>query len=326
MGSLKSTEQYLEDVFNKLPLNRVKFDYREAHYTKAKNSIKIICKECGVPFKQEASSHLRGVGCPLCSKKSSVKKITLNTESYLKRLFERHPRNKLDFNYDLFSYSKSIHKSLIKCTKCRQLFSQTPNDHYSGSGCANCANRCRTPNSFIREVLEKFPTNEQHYDYTESTYCHIDKDIKIGCKSCLKPFYQTPYKHLKGRGCTNCLGSSGYKKLYQGTLYLTKFEGKGIEFLKVGITNATPLSRCSTQLSNSSLEVSEFTILESFTFKDGAIAYNLEKAVKEKFKSSSKYITKEVFTDGYTETFPIDIYTDILEYVKELINVKEQSQ
>lgn len=50
-----------------------RYDYSIVNYTNARSMIKIICKKHG-QFEQRASSHLEGVGCPVC-KNSKGEKI-----------------------------------------------------------------------------------------------------------------------------------------------------------------------------------------------------------------------------------------------------------
>ena len=45
------------------------YDYSKVIYGGAKTKVTIICKECGTEFYQTPTNHLKGHGCPLCSKK-----------------------------------------------------------------------------------------------------------------------------------------------------------------------------------------------------------------------------------------------------------------
>lgn len=60
----KDTGDFIESAVR---VHGDKYDYSESVYTKCKHRVKIICKEHG-PFKQQASNHLSGFGCPKCAK------------------------------------------------------------------------------------------------------------------------------------------------------------------------------------------------------------------------------------------------------------------
>jgi len=51
-----------------------KYIYNHVYYNKAKNKIKIVCKEHGI-FKQTPNDHLNGNGCPMCRESKGEIKI-----------------------------------------------------------------------------------------------------------------------------------------------------------------------------------------------------------------------------------------------------------
>ena len=105
-----------------------KFNYSETKYVDSKTKVIIICKKHG-KFKQSPNRHLRGDGCPRCSKN---KKLT--TIEFIDRSIIIHENN---YNYSKTKYVSARKKVIIICKKHGE-FKQTPYSHLSGSGCPKC--------------------------------------------------------------------------------------------------------------------------------------------------------------------------------------------
>ena len=56
-----------------------KYDYSRVNYTLSTDKVLIRCNTCGYIFKQIASEHLHGKGCPNCAGNRRI-----NTESFIK--------------------------------------------------------------------------------------------------------------------------------------------------------------------------------------------------------------------------------------------------
>ena len=100
-----------------------KVDYISYH-----KKVKIICKKHG-EFKQTPANHIKGKGCPSCSKNK-----ILSTDECI-NLFKSIWGD--IYNYSKFNYKRSSIKSIIICKKHGE-FKQTPNNHMSGHGCSKC--------------------------------------------------------------------------------------------------------------------------------------------------------------------------------------------
>jgi hypothetical protein len=108
-----------------------KYDYSEATYINANKNIIVICKSHG-KFKQRASYHLSGGGCPKCSysdKQSSM-------EDFINSANFKHSNK---FTYGLAEYVNMHTKITITCPKHGN-FEQSPLNHINGSGCPKCSN------------------------------------------------------------------------------------------------------------------------------------------------------------------------------------------
>ena len=58
-----------------------------------------------------------------------------------------------------------------------------------------------TTEEFIRRSRE---VHGDKYDYSNVTYVNAKTTVEIICKKCGKIFWQFPFNHLKGHGCTYC--------------------------------------------------------------------------------------------------------------------------
>ena len=116
----KNNDKYIKECKQK------EYDLPVEQYINARTKIKHRCSK-GHIYKQTPDSHLRGSGCPYCSKK---KKKT--SQSYF---------NECNINnYDLPIESYRNNKTKIKhrCTKCGYIYVQSPKDHLKGKGCPIC--------------------------------------------------------------------------------------------------------------------------------------------------------------------------------------------
>lgn len=105
-----------------------KYCYDSVDYVSLKTKVLIICPEHG-EFLQEPGSHMRGRGCPNCSRN---KKLTLL--DFVHRANEIHDNR---YNYDSVNYKNNRTNVEIVCPE-HGLFLQTPVNHLRGSGCPIC--------------------------------------------------------------------------------------------------------------------------------------------------------------------------------------------
>ena len=112
--------------------------------------------------------------------------------------------NKYDYSDVVYLNNKT--KVIIKCNKCNQIFSQTPNNHLSNHGCPICFStkigniKRHSKDTFIKKA------NIVHgykYIYDNVLYINANTKISILCKK-HGLFNQRPSMHLKGEGCPSC--------------------------------------------------------------------------------------------------------------------------
>ena len=118
------------DFINKSKkIHNDKYDYSKVDYKYAQSKVCIVCPEHG-EFWQTPNSHLRGKGCPMCSKN---KKMT--TEEFIIKAKEIHN--------DKYDYSKvkyvNAHSLVQIICPIHGEFWQNPNNHiYNHRGCSKC--------------------------------------------------------------------------------------------------------------------------------------------------------------------------------------------
>jgi hypothetical protein len=127
-----------------------------------------------------------------------------NRESFIIKAMEVHGEK---YDYSLVVYKSSQEKIKIKCPD-HGIFEQAPSKHLFGQGCPRCAQRLKKYPKLKKYATEFFiqRAKEIHgnkYDYSVTDYTGSRLKVKIICpKHGL--YKQTPYFHLKGRGCFRC--------------------------------------------------------------------------------------------------------------------------
>lgn len=153
-----------------------KYDYSKVEYKNATTKVCIICREDSHgEFFQVPSSHLRGVGCPLCgiTKNKGLK----TTKDFIKDARRVHGGK---YDYSKVEYKDSTTKVCIICNeKGHGEFYQVASTHLQGSGCPKCANRDKID---TKRFIEK--SREVHgdkYDYSKVEYKSCKEKVPIIC-------------------------------------------------------------------------------------------------------------------------------------------------
>jgi Zn finger protein HypA/HybF involved in hydrogenase expression len=111
------------------------YKYDESSFTGAHKKVAIICPKHG-EFKQTASDHLSGHGCPLCGFERMASAHRVTFAEYVRRANKAH-RNK--YKYDEASFCGMHKKVTIICRKHGE-FTQGAEYHLAGQGCPKCRN------------------------------------------------------------------------------------------------------------------------------------------------------------------------------------------
>lgn len=177
------------------------YDYGKSIYTDARSKLTIVCPKHG-PFRQEAFSHLRGIGCPKCGvTRRGLKRREEAAKAFLAKARKLHARK---YRYDKTVYVRASSLIVVTCPKHGD-FRQTANNHLHGYGCSKCqADKMRdafadTKAEFVRKARSK---HGRKFSY-DGEYVNNRTPISIRCKKHGR-FSQKPVDHLKGTGCPRC--------------------------------------------------------------------------------------------------------------------------
>lgn len=127
-----------------------KYDYSLVEYTASKEKVIIICKVHG-PFKQDATGHLSGRGCPKCRNENNSASQRQSVESFLTRARAVHGYK---FDYSKVEYKTARLPVTIICPVHGE-FQQPPGGHLS-QGCRKCADD-DLPGAYSIKVLSRDP-------------------------------------------------------------------------------------------------------------------------------------------------------------------------
>ena len=138
-GKTKSLDQVLED-FRKVHGDR--YDYSKVKYVAGTAKVIIICPKHG-EFLKSPANHIKGQGCPECTKENVGKTISesraKSTETRLIDFLERSREKHGDrYDYSKVVYLTSKTKVTIICPDHGE-FEQTPSKHLKTLGCPICA-------------------------------------------------------------------------------------------------------------------------------------------------------------------------------------------
>ena len=192
-----------------------KYDYSKVEYKGWKDKVCIICPEHG-EFWQNPTDHIRKQhpsGCPECGK---LKSQTYNKEIYGKTT-NGFVADAIKIHGDKYDYSKVeyINAKTKVCIICPEHgeFWKTAAEHLKGSGCPKCMGYGLKTD----EIVEKFIlAHGNKYDYSKVEYKNSQTKVCIICPE-HGEFWQTPSKHLNGKGCYECWKEKkflSYEKCY----------------------------------------------------------------------------------------------------------------
>lgn len=184
-----------------------KYDYSKVDDSiSSKNKIPIICNNHNYEFYQQAGSHLRGCGCPICGKEK-MRAIRTSLNDFLLKASKIHGNN---FSYSKVDYKGSSEKVTIICNKCGTEFQQSPSKHLIGRGCPNCklinlSKRFRMPIETFKERGNKI--HNFRYNYDNVKFNNLHDEVCIICPE-HGEFFQEAQSHLQGCRCPQCVKSS----------------------------------------------------------------------------------------------------------------------
>jgi hypothetical protein len=192
--------------------NKYTYPSNLSDYKKNTAKIPIFCpvKEHGI-FYQSIENHIRGQGCPKCSRQKSSLKNMVSRARWIERFEKIHGKGK--YNYSkLPDNPKADVIFPIVCFEHNVIFYQTPKTHYElKRGCPKCGEKKqweKRKNSII--IRSEFVEKAQQKNGLGYEYINLPKEfslndtIGIFCSAHGKLFFCTGKEHLEGRGCPEC--------------------------------------------------------------------------------------------------------------------------
>ena len=168
-----------------------------SEYNGNKNYITVKCKIDGNIWETKPNWLKRGNGCPKCYYRELSLRQRLSVNTFIERGNKIH---NFKYDYSKVEYINEHTKICIICPKHGK-FWMTPNKHICNKqGCPKCANKYITTDDFIEKAKG---IHGDKYDYSKVVYINNRTKICIICPE-HGEFWQTPDKHLQGRGCSKC--------------------------------------------------------------------------------------------------------------------------
>lgn len=170
MSKKLTTEDFIKKA---ILVHGDKYDYSKVIYINSKSKVCIICPEHG-EFYITPNSHLRGSGCPRCSKPVH------NLETFIQQAKLIHGDK---YDYNKVDYVKSLQYVTIICPEHGE-FTQKPAYHLQGNGCPLCARRNAGLKGRLsqEEALQKLKNvRGNKFNYSKVEFTKTDGIITLIC-------------------------------------------------------------------------------------------------------------------------------------------------
>lgn len=196
----KTTKQFINQSVRS---HGEKYDYSKSTYTGANDLVTIGCPIHG-EFQQVAYNHINGAGCHKCNDEVRSSNRLSNRDEFIHKSVEIHGDR---YDYTDVVYENSKTPVSIRCND-HGTFHQSPNKHLSGHGCPKCRYQSvsdrltSTTDEFINKSID---IHGNRYAYPDVVYVSNTTPVAIQCPT-HGEFYQTPQVHLRGSGCSRCVG------------------------------------------------------------------------------------------------------------------------
>ena len=205
-------------ISNALKIHKNKYDYSKVDYKNNKTKVCIICPEHG-EFWQTPYNHIWAKNdCPLCAIKNRTNSQTKSLSDFILEARKVHGHK---YDYSKVEYVSNKKKVCIIDIKSGNEFWQTPLNHLKGYGYNGRNKRDLSQDDYISKAKEIYG---DIYDYSDTRYCGMRKDITVFCNNKDENgnyhgyFTVNARNHLNGRCCPMCSGSS-YEKIVSNELH-----------------------------------------------------------------------------------------------------------
>jgi hypothetical protein len=179
-----------------------------------------------------------GNNCYVCTKLDGTRYISQRkpNEQFIKEAIQVHG-NKYD--YSKVNYINCSTKVSIICSvKGHGEFWQEPKLHvHKVCGCPKCGSKTKSTIEYINQAIQ---IHDDRYDYSKLEYISRDTKVCIICKiDGHGEFFQDPWVHLNGSGCTICAINEQKNTLDDFIINSRKVHGDKYDYSKVKYVRAS---------------------------------------------------------------------------------------
>lgn len=221
-----------------------RYDYSKTVFVKNNEKVCIICPEHG-EFWQIANNHIKGEGCIKCRNDKMASERMLGNDKFIEKAKKTHGDK---YDYSKVDYKNSQTKVCITCPVHGD-FWQQPHNHINGQGCPMCFKNRPKKEKPVKPQADKtkvfigkaVSVHGNQYDYAKVAYNNSHTKVCIICPE-HGEFWQTPNKHLIGRGCPECVNKRlSEQKRFTKELFVEKannVHGNKYDYSKVEYTSS----------------------------------------------------------------------------------------
>jgi hypothetical protein len=180
-----------------------KYTYENSKYTRAKELVKVNCREHGEWETTPDTLLRKKAGCPTCRIVTASERLRMPREEFITRSEEIHPGR---FLYDEVVYKNNRTKVKVYCKAHEEYFQITPTSLLAGCGCELCgreriiASHRISKEDFVERAKNK---HGDKYVYDDIEFVDCKTPVEVHCTS-HGVFSITPTKHILGSGCKKC--------------------------------------------------------------------------------------------------------------------------
>lgn len=268
--------------------------YDKVNYTNAHTKVILTCKLHG-DFSIKPNNHTAGKqGCTKCGDISSANIRKLSQQEFESRIFSIYG-NSLDVSKATFI---STSQKVAVTHSCGTTYQATPSNLFKGSTCPSCSinalialnkEKCDKAKSTIASRLPNYTLLEP--------YVNARTPILVKHNLCNNSFASAPDNLLRKQQCPHC-ASFGFDPTKPAILYYICIDNT---YYKIGVTNKTVKERFKAN------ELKRITILNTWEYELGSIAYQKEQHILNLFKQYKT--SQQLLTAGNTEIFSTNILT-----------------
>lgn len=203
MNKRRTKENFFEELFEKFPEHRDRYDFSRFVFTRMCDKSLIHCNKCGNNFEMSPRGLLDGHNCPKCKAIMLGELYRKTKEDVIAEATKVH-NGKYTYNH-MKEYVNGKVPMIITCP-IHGDFQMLPINHIHGKqGCPLCCNnRVKTLDEFIDNAISVHGKDRYDYSFIKE-YINRETEVPIKCNKCGRVFYQKPCKHVNAKqGCPYC--------------------------------------------------------------------------------------------------------------------------